>query len=147
MKTFTNSFLLSVLLVILIHCKWVNSNLESSTHELLEEASRPEVLGWMKRVRRTIHQNPELGFEEHQTSQLIRSELDLMGIEYAWPVAKTGVIASIGSGKKPIFALRADMDALALQVFLSTFPYIYFFHFNCFILLYNCCKVCFIWCD
>ncbi|XP_057536127.1 IAA-amino acid hydrolase ILR1 [Amaranthus tricolor] len=115
MKTFTNSFLLSVLLVILIHCKWVNSNLESSTHELLEEASRPEVLGWMKRVRRTIHQNPELGFEEHQTSQLIRSELDLMGIEYAWPVAKTGVIASIGSGKKPIFALRADMDALALQ--------------------------------
>lgn len=93
-----------------------DSELESLSQELLGSASQPEFVEWMREIRRTIHQHPEMGFEEQQTSQLIRSELDSLGIEYLWPVAKTGVIASIGSGQKPLFALRADMDALPVQV-------------------------------
>lgn len=66
-------------------------------------------------VRRKIHENPELGYEEFETSKLIRSELDKMGIAYKYPVAVTGVVGFIGSGKPPFVAIRADMDALPIQ--------------------------------
>ena len=63
--------------------------------------------------RRDFHSHPELGFEEHRTSAVIKEFLQKEGIEYK-EVAGTGISAVIkGNGQKTI-ALRADMDALPL---------------------------------
>ncbi|GFY97923.1 peptidase M20/M25/M40 family protein [Actinidia rufa] len=117
MKPFINTTLtIYLFLITFIHQSpsWA-SEICPVAQELLESAREPHFFEWVREVRRRIHQYPELGFEEHRTSQLIRAELDSLGVEYSWPVAKTGVVGSIGSGERPFFALRADMDALSLQ--------------------------------
>ncbi len=67
-------------------------------------------------LRRKIHQNPELSFEEFQTSQLVVNYLKSIGLNPVTGIAKTGVVAYIyGKKKTPVVALRADMDALPIQ--------------------------------
>ncbi|KAL3513639.1 hypothetical protein ACH5RR_026356 [Cinchona calisaya] len=85
------------------------------SEELLGFAKKPENVNWIKAVRRRIHENPELAFEEYETSRLIREELEKMEIGYRFPLAKTGIRAMIGTGGPPFVALRADMDALPIQ--------------------------------
>lgn len=64
--------------------------------------------------RRHFHRNPEVGFEEYETSKKIKEFLDSEGIEYK-EVAGTGICGLIrGSGSKTI-ALRGDIDALPLE--------------------------------
>ncbi|KAL4574127.1 hypothetical protein LXL04_020952 [Taraxacum kok-saghyz] len=82
---------------------------------ILELANHAETAHWITKIRREIHEYPELAFEEIRTSSIIRRELKKMSIEYQWPVAKTGVVAIVGTGLPPFVALRADMDALPIQ--------------------------------
>lgn len=81
----------------------------------LDLAKKPELFDFMVSIRRRIHQNPELGYEEFQTSKLIRAELDHLGIHYKHPVAVTGIVGYVGTGEPPFVAIRADMDALAME--------------------------------
>ncbi len=67
-------------------------------------------------VRHHLHANPELSFNEFETSKFIQEKLSNWNIEYQ-VMATTGVIGII-KGKKNtdrIVALRADMDALPIK--------------------------------
>lgn len=67
-------------------------------------------------LRRQIHSNPELAFEEYETATLVANFLKENGIECQEGIAKTGVVGLI-KGKNPetkTIALRADMDALPI---------------------------------
>lgn len=89
----------------------------TTTEEIRRMAHAPETAAWMLRLRRELHEFPELAQEEFRTSAAIRRELDGIGVKYRWPVAGTGVVATVGSGGPPFVALRADMDALPIQVY------------------------------
>ena len=65
-------------------------------------------------LRRALHQIPEQGFKEYQTSQLIKDELNKIGITWR-EYAGTGVVGIIkGFHQGKTIALRADMDGLQI---------------------------------
>jgi amidohydrolase len=66
-------------------------------------------------IRRNIHMNPELSFQEHQTARLVEDYLQGLGLQTK-RMAETGVVALI-EGKNPsskVVGLRADLDALPI---------------------------------
>ena len=70
------------------------------------------------KIRRHIHQNPELAFGEFETSALIRRELEELGIEQIPIGVETGVLGIIRGNKKgagKVTGLRADIDALPIE--------------------------------
>ena len=63
-------------------------------------------------LRRDFHMHPELGYEEHRTSQIVYDYLEKLGLEVT-KVTKTGVVGLLrGSKAEKTILLRADMDAL-----------------------------------
>jgi len=77
----------------------------------MEQSSIDELIEF----RRRLHQYPELGYQEFNTSKLLCKKLDELNISYKANLAKTGVIAEIEKGEGKCVALRADMDALPIQ--------------------------------
>lgn len=65
-------------------------------------------------LRRTIHQHPELGFQEVETAKLVAETLESLGLRVDTGVGKTGVIGHLGQ-EGPMVAIRADMDALPIH--------------------------------
>jgi amidohydrolase len=65
--------------------------------------------------RRDFHANPEIGFTEHRTSDIVARQLEALGIEVHRGVGKTGVVGVLREGNGPVsIGLRADMDALPI---------------------------------
>ena len=80
------------------------------------KAEIAEMKDWLIETRRTLHMNPELGFEEVETSKLVAGYLEKFGLQVKTGMAKTGVIGLL-KGEKPgkTVAIRADMDALPME--------------------------------
>lgn len=68
------------------------------------------------KLREEIHQNPELAYEEFQTSETIKGALEKYKIPYKGNICKTGIVALIEGGSKgKTVAIRCDMDALPME--------------------------------
>lgn len=81
--------------------------------DLLKEAKgiEQEVI----RIRRHIHANPEIGYQESETAAFVAATLRSFGVEVTEGLGGNGVLGMLkGSGSGPCVALRADMDALAV---------------------------------
>lgn len=67
-------------------------------------------------IRRHIHANPELSFQEFETSEFVKKKLREWDIPFI-EMANTGVVGFIKGTKDSdkSIALRADMDALPIQ--------------------------------
>lgn len=66
-------------------------------------------------IRRAIHAEPELGFEEEKTSALVARHLEQAGFKVTAGVGGTGVVGSLSKGSSGrSIGLRADMDALPM---------------------------------
>lgn len=75
-------------------------------------------------IRRLLHKNPELGFEEFVTSSILSDFLKEAGLEVKTGLAKTGLTALLsGNGPGKTLAIRADIDALPITE-LNTFEYV-----------------------
>ena len=69
-----------------------------------------ELVSW----RRHIHQHPELGRQEFETTQFVASRLADAGLNPKVLPGGTGLTCDFGPENAPRVALRADMDALPM---------------------------------
>jgi len=77
----------------------------------------------MVSIRRYLHANPELSFQEVHTPAYIANYHRELGLEVREGVGGRGVVATLRGGKPgKTVALRADFDALAIQE-LNDIPY------------------------
>lgn len=67
-------------------------------------------------IRRDLHKNPELSFQETRTAGIVSARLREWGYEVRENVGGTGVIGLLKSDVPgPVVGLRADMDALPMM--------------------------------
>ncbi|OJW70660.1 MAG: N-acyl-L-amino acid amidohydrolase [Candidatus Amoebophilus sp. 36-38] len=87
-------------------------HLKERIHQLAIN-NQPQVVA----IRRHLHANPELSFEEFNTAKFIAKTLKDLGFTVQEGIANTGSVVLI-QGKNPLkktIALRADIDALPIQ--------------------------------
>jgi len=85
-----------------IEKKILNNWLKNNFHRVIE-------------IRRWLHKNPELGFQEYKTSKFCQSIIEKAGLKiYYKDGMKTGFYCEFGNKKGPVLALRCDLDALPI---------------------------------
>ncbi|NUT27943.1 MAG: amidohydrolase [Streptomyces sp.] len=94
---------------------------EAALPGTLPEALRAELVEF----RRDLHMHPELGNQEFRTTAAIKARLEKAGLKPRVLAIGTGLICDIGEwdGKRPMLALRADIDGLPIPDTKSECPY------------------------
>ncbi|HCM77366.1 MAG TPA: amidohydrolase [Cytophagales bacterium] len=98
-------------LLLVFSCTLIFAQTTKQQAKLDQKAKEMEakVIEW----RRHFHQYPELSNREFKTGKMIADHLKSLGLEVRYPVAKTGAVGILRTGKPgPTIALRADIDGL-----------------------------------
>ena len=83
----------------------------SAIQKMMQELE-PEYI----KIRRYLHQHPELSFQEENTTKFIKDELNKYGIEVYDNKGFTGAVGILhGAMPGKTIALRADIDALPVK--------------------------------
>lgn len=85
----------------------------------------PAVDAWLREhtdglvaFRRNMHAHPELSGEEYATTELVRERLEVAGLRTRVFATGTGLVCDVDPpepGDRPRLAIRADLDALAMD--------------------------------
>src|SRR5215510_7177713 len=62
-----------------------------------------------------LHRNPELAFQEVQTSAKLAARVKALGFDVTTGVGKTGIVAVLRNGPGPTVMLRTELDALPVE--------------------------------
>ena len=75
----------------------------------------------LHKLRTQLHEDPELSWQEHRTTRLVRRELEALCLEPVPLGLPTGTAALLrGALPGPTVGLRADLDALPITELLTT---------------------------
>ncbi|KAJ1479825.1 hypothetical protein T484DRAFT_1902107 [Baffinella frigidus] len=98
----------ALLLACVAHGATGEPSLKSADLLAEAEAMGDRLVQW----RRNFHEKPELMYDLPETAAMVQAVLTELGIPFQYPVARSGVVGTIGTGQAPVVALRSDMDAL-----------------------------------
>jgi hippurate hydrolase len=88
----------------------------SAEHEIVGAVRRYQ--GELVQLRRAIHADPEVGFEERRTGDRIEAYLRALGVPVTRGIGRTGLVGVIAGARADSgrsIGLRADMDAIPIQ--------------------------------
>jgi amidohydrolase len=94
---------------------------EAALPGMLSESLRAELIAF----RRDLHMHPELGNQEFRTTAALKARLEQAGLAPRVLAIGTGLVCDIGAwdGVRPLFAIRADIDALPIPDTKTGVPY------------------------
>ena len=83
----------------------------------IEELFDPELRRRLIELRRAIHADPELSFQEQRTAEKLERALEQLATDSVRRVANTGVVGRIRGrdASAPLVAIRGDIDALPVR--------------------------------
>lgn len=74
-----------------------------------------QLQGKLEEIFQDFHRYPEISTKEFRTTKKIKEYLTEWGVKLIALPLPTGVLAQIGTGNRPVAALRCDLDALPVQ--------------------------------
>ncbi|MCT8270300.1 hypothetical protein [Xanthomonas translucens] len=69
----------------------------------------------LEALYKSVHQHPELGFEETVTAQRLAKAMRALGFQVNEGVGKTGLVAIYRNGAGPTVMVRTELDALPMR--------------------------------